>query len=328
MTARLEALLRAACAPLFSLALWLSPCVAFGHELDSASLALSELADGRFRVEWTASSPALLDELTTPAVFPAPCRFEGAVLDCGTRGLSGTIAFPWLEGTRTRAFVSVTFRDGSRIARVVTASAPALSVYGVRKSAGLGSLEPIARDYTRLGIEHILTGFDHLAFVVALMLLVSTMRALVMTVTAFTLAHSLSLLATVLGIAALPRAPVEAAIALSIVLVCREALRPGPSVARRAPAVVAFAFGLLHGLGFASALLDFGLPENHLTLALFSFNLGVELGQLAVVAAAVALRYLAGRLRLTHSAFRRAPLYALGGIAAFWFLDRVTFLGG
>jgi hydrogenase/urease accessory protein HupE len=320
--------LRAARALLLAVTVWLSAGNAFGHELDSAALTLSELADGRFRVEWTASSPALFDDLKVPAVFPAPCRFEGAVLDCGARGLSGTIAFPWLEGTRTRVFVSATFRDGSRIARVVTASAPTVNVYGVRTSAGLRSLEPIARDYTLLGVEHILTGFDHLAFVIALMWLVSTMRVLVMTVTAFTLAHSLSLLATVLGIVALPRAPVEVAIALSIVLVCREALSPGPSLARRAPAVVAFAFGLLHGLGFASALLDFGLPENHLTLALFSFNLGVELGQLAVVAAAVGLRSLAVRLRLTHSAFRRAPLYALGGLAAFWFLDRATFLAG
>jgi len=324
VSARLGALRRSTCALLFGWLVWLLAGTAVGHELDSASLALTELSDGRFRVDWTASSPALLADLDTPAVFPAPCRREGALLDCGARGLAGTIAFPWLEGTRSRAFVSVTFRDGSRLVRVVTASAPTLTVYGARASAGLRSLAPIASDYTRLGIEHILTGFDHLAFVVALTLLVSSTRALVMTVTAFTLAHSLSLLATVLGIAALPRAPVEAAIALSIGLVCREALRPDDSLARRLPAVVAFAFGLLHGLGFASALLDFGLPENHLTLALFSFNVGVELGQLAVLAVVAGLRLLAGRFRLTHVAFRRAPLYALGGLAAFWFLDRAA----
>jgi hydrogenase/urease accessory protein HupE len=301
-------------------------CLAGGassHELDSAALSLTELTNGRFRVDWRTSSAALREDLAAPAVFPEPCRLEGAFLDCGSRGLSGAIEFPWLAGTRTRVIVDVTWKNGGHLLRVVTADAPTLSVYGIPASAGLRSLEPILADYTRFGIEHILTGLDHLFFVVALTLLVRSTAALVWTITAFTLAHSLSLVSSVLGFVALPAPPVEAAIALSIVLVCAEGLRPRESLARRAPGVVAFAFGLLHGFGFASALLAMGLPDEHVPSALFSFNLGVELGQLGVVAAAGGLRLLAGRLRLSETWWRRGTLYVMGCVAAAWFCDRL-----
>src|SRR5204863_3481547 len=122
-------------------------------------------------------------------------------------------------------------------------------------------------DYVRLGVEHILTGYDHLLFVVALTLLVRKRRPLVATITAFTVAHSITLASTVLGLVSVPSAPVEATIALSIVLVCAECLRPGDSLTRRAPWLVAFSFGLLHGMGFASALAEIGLPEKHIPAA-------------------------------------------------------------
>jgi hydrogenase/urease accessory protein HupE len=308
---------------LVALALGLGAGDASGHEFDSASLSLTEVAPGRFRVDWRASSRALTEELAAPAVFPAPCRLDGGFLECGAAGLAGPMAFPWLEGTRTRVVVDVTFRDGGRLLRVATPSAPALNVYAIPASSGLRSLRPIARDYVWLGVEHILTGLDHLFFVIALTLLARSTAALVGTVTAFTLAHSLSLLATVLGFAAPPAPPVEASIALSIVFVCAEGVRSRESVAQRAPGVVAFVFGLLHGFGFASALLEVGLPENHLPVALFSFNVGVELGQLGVVAVAGALRSLAGRLRLSETWRRRAPLTVMGSAAAYWFLERI-----
>src|SRR5581483_4475169 len=219
---------------------------------------------------------------------------------------------------------------GLRLLRVVTASSPTLRVYGVPAS-GLRALRPIVADYTRLGVEHILTGFDHVLFVVALALLVRSGGTrgkapgarLLATITAFTLAHSLSLAVTVLGLVHLPGPPVEASIALSIVLVCAECLRPDDSLTRRAPWAVAFAFGLLHGLGFASALLELGVPEQHVPAALLCFNLGVELGQLGIIAVMVGVRLLATRLHARRDWMRRGLIYAMGGMAAFWTLDRI-----
>ncbi|HTV23499.1 MAG TPA: HupE/UreJ family protein [Polyangiaceae bacterium] len=299
------------------------PRGAQAHPLDTASLSLRELEAGRFLVHFQAGSAALVRQLGAPAVFPAPCHLDGASLDCGAAGLSGTLEFPWLEGTLTRLMVDIEWRDGSRVLRVVTASAPTLGVYG-GAATGLRALVPIVLDYTRLGVEHILTGFDHLCFVLALTLLVERRRQLVATITAFTLAHSITLGATALGAIELASAPVEVMIALSIVLVCVECLRPAESLTRRAPWLVAFTFGLLHGMGFASALLEVGLPEQHLPSALFSFNLGVELGQLAVIAAALALGALLRRARWRRAWQRGALVYALGGVAAFWVIDRVV----
>jgi len=293
------------------------------HPADVASLRLTETDPGRFTVRFQAGSGTLQRQIAAaPAVFPAPCRLTGVSLDCGPAGLVGTVQFPWLEGTQTRLMVEIEWLDGGRLLRIATAGARALTVYG--GAPGVAGLKPVVVDYTRLGIEHILTGFDHLLFVVALTLLVRRRRPLVLTITAFTVAHSLSLAATVLGVVSVAPAPVEATIALSIVLVCAECLRPGDSLTRRAPWLVAFAFGLLHGLGFASALLEIGLPEKHIPAALLCFNVGVELGQLAVIAVVLTLRALATRLRLARPQLTRATIYAMGAIAAFWSLDRLA----
>jgi hydrogenase/urease accessory protein HupE len=181
----------------------------------------------------------------------------------------------------------------------------------------------IAHAYTVLGIEHILTGFDHLLFVLALLFLVGFSRRLVLTITAFTLAHSLTLALSALGWLTLRRPPVEAAIALSIVLVAGEALHTQPTLSRRWPALVAFLFGLVHGLGFAGALKEIGLPQNHLSVALLTFNVGVEVGQLLVVGIAYLIyRTLAAWPKL---AVARAPaLYAIGSVAAYWSIGRLV----
>jgi hydrogenase/urease accessory protein HupE len=314
---------RALGALLVAIALCCTAGEALGHEFDKASLTLTEVSAGRFRVGWHASSAALEDDLAAPAAFPRHCRLDGAFLDCGARGLTGTIEFRWLEGTRTRVIVDITWKDGGHLLRVATADSRVLNVYGIPASAGVRSLEPILADYTRLGVEHILTGVDHLFFVIALTLLVSSVRSLIGAITAFTLAHSVTLFATVLGFAALPSPPVEASIALSIVFVCAECLRSEDSLARRVPAVVAFAFGLLHGFGFASALLDVGLPERHVPAALLSFNVGVELGQLAAIAIAGGVRLLAARLRVPEPWWRGGTVYVMGTAAAFWFVERL-----
>ncbi len=297
------------------------------HPIDSASLTLQEVAPGRFLMRFRSGSGALQRELEAPAVFPKPCRIEGAFLECGRSGLVGTIEFPWLEGTLTRLMVEIEWQSGSRLLRVITASAPSLSVYGVPASGWL-ALRPIVVDYVGLGIEHILTGFDHVLFVIALALLVRSRGRLLATVTAFTLAHSITLASTALGWISVPTSPVEATIALSIVLVCAECLRPEESLTRRAPWLVAFAFGLLHGLGFASALLEIGLPQEHLPSALLCFNLGVELGQLAVIGVVVTLRKVTARLGFQRPWLFRTVVYAMGSTAAFWSLDRIVSVFG
>ncbi len=306
------------------LALLLTSGGAAAHELESASLTLTETAPNRFHVRWQATSRTLQGELATAVIFPEPCRLGAdGYLGCGAPGLVGTLRFPWLEGSLTRVLVDVEWRDGGRLSRVLTASSPALNVYGVPKQ-GLAALVPIARDYTWLGVEHILFGFDHLLFVLALALLVRRGRKLVATVTAFTLAHSVTLAATVLGVLRVPIAPVEAVIALSIVLICAECLRPADSLAQRAPWLVAFVFGLLHGMGFASALLELGVPERHVPAALLCFNLGVELGQLGVILLALSLQRLAARGHVQPPWLRPSLVYAMGAVAAFWSLDRIA----
>jgi hydrogenase/urease accessory protein HupE len=247
---------------------------------------------------------------------------EAQELECGPSGLVGIVEFPWLEGTVTRVLVDIQWLGGARLLRVLTASTPSLLVYGIPDSSGYLGLTPIVRDYTWLGVEHILGGFDHLMFVVALTLLVRKRAALIATITAFTLAHSITLAATVLDLVRVPAPPVEAAIALSIVLVCAECARPGDSLTRRAPWLVAFAFGLLHGLGFASALLELGLPERHVPAALLCFNLGVELGQLATIAVVSGLSWLGGRVHAERPWLGRALVYAMGGVAGYWALER------
>jgi hydrogenase/urease accessory protein HupE len=188
----------------------------------------------------------------------------------------------------------------------------------------------VVQTYTVLGIEHILTGFDHLCFVLALMLIVRRTRLLVWTVTAFTLAHSVTLALATLGFIHVPGPPVEATIALSIVFVASEVVqqqRGREGLAARKPWLIALAFGLLHGLGFAGALAEVGLPANAIPLALLFFNIGVEIGQLLFIAAMlVAMRSLQ-RLSADHAVLRRAavvPAYLIGAIASYWTIERVS----
>jgi hydrogenase/urease accessory protein HupE len=195
----------------------------------------------------------------------------------------------------------------------------------------------VAATYLRLGIEHILFGFDHLLFVLALVILVREWRRVAMTVTAFTVAHSITLAAATLGFVNVPGPPLEAAIALSIVLVAVEIVnaRHGkPSLTARLPWLVAFSFGLLHGFGFAGALAEVGLPQHAIPVALLFFNLGVEIGQLFFVAADLTFAWLlsnAGTLHfkpvLDQRAMNRIDViaaYAIGAVAAYWLIERTT----
>lgn len=294
---------------------------ASAHSVDAATLTLTEVEAGKFAIDWQTNATTL-KELREPALYPRECRQVGELLECGARGLVGNIEFPWLAGGESRVTVLIDWRSGSRLLKIVNGRTPSLTVYGIPASAGWRSLQPIAIDYTRLGVEHILSGFDHLMFVLAVTLLVRQRRALVGAITAFTLAHSLTLAATVLGWVRLPSAAVETTIALSIVLACTECLRPSDSLARRAPWLVTFAFGLLHGMGFASALLETGLPEQHVPAALLFFNVGVELGQLAAIGAFLGAGWLWMRVERRPAWSTRAFVYAMGSTAAFWSLER------
>jgi hydrogenase/urease accessory protein HupE len=217
--------------------------------------------------------------------------------------------------------VRIHWRGGENTVQTLTSGQPRIALFGSARD-GRGGAE-VARAYGWLGVEHILTGIDHLLFVIGLLFLVGFRRRLVGTITAFTLAHTLTLASSALGWLVLRSPPVEACIALSIVLVAAEALNERETLSRRWPALVAFLFGLVHGLGFAGALKDIGLPEQHVSIALLSFNLGVEAGQLGVVALAWGLSLLAARLSWRLQ-LRRGLIYSIGATAAFWSITRIV----
>jgi hydrogenase/urease accessory protein HupE len=304
---------------------WLVLLIAFAplahaHEMTMAEMELREVRSGDFLWQWTASGTVPAADELTP-VWPASCRSEENVLRCGKAGLDGVLEIQGVGARYSAAMIKVYWLDGQTRVYTLTGRQSSVHLYGsADDSRGMGE---IAGAYAVLGVEHILSGIDHLMFVAALLLLVGFRRKLVWTITAFTLAHSLTLASAALGILTLRSPPVEAAIALSIVLVCAEALHDRDTLAKRLPALVAFTFGLVHGLGFAGALADIGLPQKHLATALLTFNVGVELGQLAVIGVAWAL-WLALRRFDWMSLARQPVLYGFGTIAAYWTWSRVA----
>jgi hydrogenase/urease accessory protein HupE len=298
----------------------LAPVVSRAHEVTMAEMDVRETTRGEFVWQWTATGNGQLGEGLTPH-WPEGCAVDANALHCGEQGLTGTLAIDGVGDRFSAALVKIHWEDGRRSVHTITAAQPTARLFGSaddRRGAG-----EVARAYTVLGIDHILTGFDHLLFVVALLFLVGFNRRLVYTVTAFTAAHSLTLGLSAFGLLSLRPPPVEAAIALSIVLVAAEALSDRPTLGRRLPAVVAFLFGLVHGLGFAGALREFGLPDNHLLVALLTFNVGVEIGQMLLIACAYPVyRALAS---WPQFALARAPaLYAIGSVASYWAIGRVV----
>jgi hydrogenase/urease accessory protein HupE len=249
-------------------------------------------------------------------------------------GLIGqVVAIEGLSATSTDVLVRIESLGGAIQTERLS---PTKTAFAVQAAPGAGD---VAATYLRLGIEHILFGFDHLLFVLALVILVREWRRVAVTVTAFTIAHSLTLAAATLGFVDVPGPPVEAAIALSIMFVAVEILyaRQGkPGLTARLPWVAAFSFGLLHGFGFAGALAEVGLPRHAIPIALLFFNAGVELGQLAFVTAVLSsiwlLRHAASRLSAT--ALVKPPLdrlddgvaYGIGAVAAYWLIERTAAL--
>ncbi len=296
------------------LGLWLAASPVGAHEMSMAEMQVREIAPGDFLWQWSMTEKRPPAEVMTPR-WPETCRVEPLVLHCGPQGLKGRLTMEGVGRGYSAALVRVTWLDGQEYVYTLSAGQPSVQLFGSaddRRGAG-----EIVSAYTLLGLEHILTGIDHLLFVIGLLFLVGFNRRLLWTITAFTAAHSLTLASAALGWLVLRSAPVEACIALSIVLVMREALGREMTLARRWPALVAFLFGLVHGLGFAGALKDIGLPEHHIPVALLTFNVGVELGQLLTVALAWGLWRVA--MRWPALAELRSPvLYLVGGVAAYW----------
>jgi hypothetical protein len=267
---------------------------------------------------------------TTNVTEPRGTFVTGAFVERWTirraGGLAGgEVSIENLPGSITDVLARVERLDGTtQVARLLP-ERPRFVVEAPQDSAG------VARTYLTLGVEHILAGVDHLLFVLALVLIVSNRRRLLVTITAFTVAHSLTLAAATLGVVRVPQAPVEAVIALSIVFVAAEIIRGiqgQPGLTARAPWVVAFVFGLLHGLGFAGALAEVGLPTQAIPLALLFFNVGVELGQVMFVAAVWVILALVERAALPRLVWVRAvPPYAIGAVAMFWVFERVLAFG-
>ncbi len=339
---------------LFGLALFGHPLPASGHEVRPAYLAIVEGAPGHFEVVW--KQPVVEDRrLRIEPRLPEACVIvdrdlsevtDGALierfrLDCrgadGRRSLEGeTLAIDGLARTLTDVLVRVRFADGEELSRLLTPRAPEMVV-----ARGGGSS---AWAYLRLGVEHLLLGFDHILFVIGLMFLVSRRLELLGVVTSFTVAHSLTLAGSTLGLVRLRQAPVEAVIALTILYLAIELLgvpglrgegvekstgdrrvESGVEVTRRRPWRIAFAFGLLHGFGFAGALAEIGLPKNAVAPALLLFNLGVEVGQLMVVAAILGALWLVRLAAVEIPRWAaRAPIYAMGLVASYWFVERVA----
>jgi hydrogenase/urease accessory protein HupE len=237
-------------------------------------------------------------------------------------GLAGqTLSIDGIASGVTDVIVRIERADGTSQVERLLPQRPEFTV-----QAASGALE-VARSYLVLGIEHILGGVDHLLFVLALLLIVRGGKRIFITITAFTLAHSITLVAATLGWVRIPGPPVEAMIALSIVFVAAEVvhgLRGKPGLTTRAPWVVAFSFGLLHGFGFAGALAEVGLPQEAIPVALLMFNVGVEFGQLVFVACLLGAAALLQRVPVKPPLWTRVlPAYAIGAVAMFWVVERI-----
>lgn len=315
----------------------LSSSPASADNFRPAYLQLTERDGGVYDVRW--KTPAQSDVVVMPIkpIFPAgsvmtrplvPSYAAGAVVMAGQvkvdGGLEGkTLRFDGLADTGNQALVRFIRPDGSESLYRISAIEPELTI--PKEADPIG----VSTRYTQLGIEHIWFGFDHLLFVAALFMLVANLRTLFWTITAFTVAHSITLALVTLDVIHVPVPPVEAFIALSIVFVAVEVVRQSrdhPTLASRQPWVVAFAFGLLHGLGFASALAAIGLPRNNVPLALLFFNVGVEIGQVLFVTGllglSVATLRLAKPVQLPPA--RLVSCYGIGGLASYWLIDRIS----
>ena len=313
---------------------WMMPASA--DEFRPALLEITETQPGFYSVLWkvpmdgerpVAITPILPEALERMGPVASRIVQASAIEESAYRAesgslIGGTITIDGLARVPIDVILQIILADGSQHSAILR---PASTSFTVPESA---SRTAVAFSYWKIGTIHILEGFDHLLFVLALLLLVPNHWMLFKTITAFTVAHSISLALATLGVINMPPGPTEAVIALSILFLAVEIIHQRqqgkPCFTARYPWVVAFAFGLFHGLGFAGALAEVGLPQLAIPLALLMFNVGVETGQIMFVGAVLLLMAAGKRLPLSwpHGSWRLAP-YAIGSIAAFWTLQRV-----
>jgi hydrogenase/urease accessory protein HupE len=315
-----------------------APPSARAHEARPAYLELKETAPGQYSVLWRTP---VLSGMRLPVALKIPddvksvreptvqeladSLLERRWIDAGPAGLAGRrIEFPGLQLTITDVLIRVEMLDGRRWTAIARPSQPWVELAGSQGRLG------VAATYMVQGIRHILFGADHLLFVLGLLLIVKDRWMLLKTVTAFTVAHSITLAVATLGYAEAPVLPLNAAIALSILFLGPEIVRTWrgeTSFTIRHPWVVAFAFGLLHGFGFASALTGAGLPRQDLPLALLSFNVGVEVGQIGFIALVLAVERSFRALEIRWPGWVQAlPGYTVGSLGAFWTVQRLALL--
>ncbi len=303
----------------FACLLWL-PFPLTAHETPIALFEIREIQPNSFLTQWTYSSS--VNKLPPSAILPAHCNHQPPRLDCGEQGLNGRLSFERLGASYSAVVVRITHLDLPTQSFTLTGAEPVITL----TPDGKLPLSQVAASFIPLGFEHILMGVDHLLFILGLMMLVKGLYALIKTITAFTIAHSLTLAAATLGWVGVPETPVNAAIALSIVIVAVEVInerRGIPSWSGRFAWSVAFGFGLLHGFGFSSALTDIGLPPENIPAALLFFNIGVEIGQISFVLLALTLLASHRRLRAEPPRWlETVGIYSMGGIASFWFISR------
>ncbi len=325
---------------LMAMALALVPAGLQAHELMPALLELDQIGSDRVEVLWR--RPVVQGQpLALTPVLPDRCRTHGlpreeqrprAVLVRSTLICRGglrdqPVAIDGLGASGTDVLLRWRLSGTAWSSRLLRPGAPAARLQAPG-NGGSSKPAPLA-DYLGLGFQHILQGPDHLLFVVGLLLIVPDRWMLLKTITAFTAAHSITLAAATAGVLQLPTPPLEAAIALSILLLAPEIVRRwqgGTSLMLRQPWLVAFGFGLLHGAGLAGALRELGLPKGEQVPALLLFNVGVELGQLAFVALLLLVAWLWRRRLPTPLWLRRLPGYVVGSAGAYWTLERTWVL--
>jgi len=309
--------------------LWLTAFSAQAHEVRPAFLNLQEASESEFSVLW--KQPVIDGKrLKITPIFPPDCtatppsfsRIGNTVTERWTLSCAlteGEIILEGLERTLTDVFVEINYLNEAPLSALIKPDAPRLILGGPKASA--------AKQYLWIGVEHIIYGWDHLLFVIGLTLLV-TRRQIFGVATAFTLAHSITLALSALGGLTLPSRPVEILIAASIILLAVEVLHKAkgrPSLGARKPYLIGFLIGLIHGSGFAGALSEIGLPQGTELLALFLFNIGVELGQFGIIALAVAALFVIGKISLKY--LRGTEIfvsYAIAAIAMFWMIERLA----
>ncbi len=305
-----------------------------GHEVRPAYLGIIQVNDSSYHMTW--KIPAMGDQ--APKLYPVlPESWK--VTENEARLIPGAVKREWffvthksikgqriyikgVESTMIDVLINIDLLSGDQFSHIIRADHP---IYEIPVEH---SMSEVIVTYLELGVDHILLGIDHLLFVLALIFVTKGKWKIIKTITAFTLAHSITLSLAALDLVHLPIPPVEAIIALSIVFLAKEILQhkegAQESLTYRYPWIVAFSFGLLHGFGFASALSETGLPQNAIPAALAFFNVGVEIGQVVFVVLVLAALWLLNKLKIEWPLWlKKSPIYLIGGFASYWVIERI-----